>query len=253
MSQQDVLIVTVAVIGFTVVLLVGLYLLKGFRGAGAGNPMVPSYSDMVIHFQTLRELVNEQKTLAREFNLSFERKVSTVRDVIRAFSEERERLAAAQIELRQLIDEARSELASLKSGGVPVAVVAQAPALSEPAPEQEASEDLIDGWVGADFLAADEQPADEAAPEPLQPEPPQQRANSREAMDALLRMGEAARAGGTIHPFPDIDEPRDRLSTVRARAYKFYDSGMSVTQIAKELGMGKGEVRLMLNLREKAE
>lgn len=259
MSEQDVLILTVAVIGCAVVFLAGLLLVRGFRtGGNAAASGMPSFSDMVIHFQTLRDLVHEQKLLAHEFNVSFDKKVSAVRDVIRAFSDERERLASAQTELRQLIEEARSELANLRTGGASapvslsealVAAVSAAPV----SPEPDVVEDIIDGWVGADFVSADEQTPEEAAPEPVEPEPPQVRAQSHEAMDALLRMGEAARAGGTIHPFPDMDEPRDRLSSVRARAYKFYDSGMSVAQIAKELGMGKGEVRLMLNLREKAE
>ena len=45
----------------------------------------------------------------------------------------------------------------------------------------------------------------------------------------------------------------DRVTANRALIYEYSDAGMSVSDIARELGMGKGEVRLILGLRKEEE
>ena len=37
---------------------------------------------------------------------------------------------------------------------------------------------------------------------------------------------------------------------VQSRVYEYNDAGMSVAQISKAIGIGKGEVRLILSLRK---
>ena len=40
------------------------------------------------------------------------------------------------------------------------------------------------------------------------------------------------------------------MPALHARVYDYNDASMSVAQIAQELGIGKGEVRLILSLRK---
>jgi hypothetical protein len=236
------------------------------RKAQLAQPPV-NVPELAMLLQTIRGLVQEQKALAADFNRSVDKRVTLMREVIQAFSDERERLAAAQAELSQLQNQVR-----MATRMATVSVVADEPdvgdfipaAPRESAPETDETNDLIDAWVGVDFANVEEEPEEES--EPFVAESDEERVQSHEALGALLgsgvssppargeqEEGSSGAPAGIIHPFPDADESRERLTFVRTRAYRFYDAGMTVSQIAQELGIGKGEVRLMLNLRERAE
>jgi hypothetical protein len=43
------------------------------------------------------------------------------------------------------------------------------------------------------------------------------------------------------------------LTPIQKRVYEYSDAGMRVPEIARELGVGKGEVRLILSLRHDRE
>src|SRR5690606_34052701 len=65
---------------------------------------------------------------------------------------------------------------------------------------------------------------------------------------------EAPRPGITPAPAPaghagEANGQR-KLTPLQRRVHEYADAGMSVPQIARELGIGKGEVRLILSLRE---
>jgi len=47
---------------------------------------------------------------------------------------------------------------------------------------------------------------------------------------------------------PGKTNGRSRSGTLRARVLEYSDAGMSVPEIARELGLGKGEVRLILSI-----
>jgi hypothetical protein len=58
---------------------------------------------------------------------------------------------------------------------------------------------------------------------------------------------------GDLPGRPDPGNGKTHFPPVHARVYDYSDAGMSVAQIASELGMGKGEVRLILSLRKEYE
>ena len=241
-----------------------------------------NFSELAILFQTMRGLIDDQKTLAKEFNKSVDRKVAVVREVVRLIVEEHDRLSKVHQELSQKLDETRAELARLKnpetetksevvadilerqenegesvSTDTPIVpVLEQIPALHAlmTAKDAGSADDLIDSWVGVDLAEeeAGHKPVTTVVVTPSSAELEQ----NHDAMQALLYMGEKPPNDVTPSaplPFPGPDTVKDRLNGVRARAFKFHDAGMSISEIAQELGIGKGEVRLMLNLREKAE
>jgi hypothetical protein len=218
----------------------------GLRGQNSPNWASSNWGETAIMFQTLQGIVQEQKQLARDFNRSLDRKIAIVRNVVKQIVEEHERLTQSQRQLEARLAEAQAAIAGAPLPKNTTAAAAQEPAKTPilqvlPDPRGDAdsdgSDDLIDTWVGLEFRDVEIPEMTETPPEI----PP-----NREAVRAVLNMGEA----------PDLtweNKGRESITAIRARAYKFHDAGMSVAQIAKELGVGKGEVRLMLNLREKAE
>jgi len=121
--------------------------------------------------------------------------------------------------------------------------------------ELPASDDILDTWVGLDFGGDEPDPLGFDVPE-APPEEPADAQAARDAFRALLNMAEEKRAahhdasagsapgngrsgGNGKSPFP-----------LHTQVYEYSDAGMSVSQIAQELGIGKGEVRLILSLRK---
>ncbi len=83
-------------------------------------------------------------------------------------------------------------------------------------------------------------------PEPSDPEA------ARQAFRALLNMGQDGGAGIASRT-ETLDQPSASDAgegPLRSRVYEYSDAGMSIAEIASELGIGKGEVRLILSLRE---
>ena len=119
-------------------------------------------------------------------------------------------------------------------------------------PEQaEASE----CWVGLGFAGQSPESAysgnsvqgqGQKVPEPSDPEA------ARQAFRALLNMGQES--GAEIASRTEtLDQPSASEAgegPLRSRVYEYSDAGMSIAEIASELGIGKGEVRLILSLRE---
>jgi len=112
--------------------------------------------------------------------------------------------------------------------------------------------DPLESWTGLDFGSSDyddDDEYDEPEPdnEPSEPEDPEA---ARDAFRMLLNMDSP-----TMDPNPPIqvdDETSDAVSItpVQQRIYEYSDAGMRVPEIARELGVGKGEVRLILSLRK---
>ena len=93
------------------------------------------------------------------------------------------------------------------------------------------------------------EPFDE--PAPGAPENPE---TAREAFRALLNMDETQSAPKPVHPAAPPSTSggngRNALTPIQARVYEYHDAGMTISQIASELGVGKGEVRLILSIRK---
>lgn len=124
-------------------------------------------------------------------------------------------------------------------------------------PEADAS--LLDNWVGLD-LSEEEQPEtrfpvpDETPQEPESPE------LAREAFRALLDLEDRKPAPAPApSPAPAMEPAgknaegangRAKLTPLQQRVYEYSDAGMSIAEIANEIGIGKGEVRLILSIRK---
>jgi hypothetical protein len=131
----------------------------------------------------------------------------------------------------------------------PLEVVARP---ERPGPEQS----LLDNWVGLDLNEEEPEetrfPIPEAAPE--EPESPEL---AREAFRTLLDLQErapapespAASASAAVNASEGANG-RAKLTPLQQRVYEYNDAGMSIAEIANEIGIGKGEVRLILSIRK---
>lgn len=255
-------------------------------------------ADIMILFQTMRDVISQQKSLARDFNQELDRKMSLVKEVLAKSLEKNEKLYERQQELQSQIEELKAQLESAQrqSGYLrqapdtapkqalpssPAPVPAR-PAPAPPAPvvevtnivptvppkarlataeeERLAKTGLTDApfsvWFGLDFDAA-------AAPAPVEeeeeilpaPRTPEDAEAARNAFRALLNMpaGQNPPPGATpaaaapqAHPRPGNGTPAP--VPLQQRVLEYSEAGMGVAEIARELGIGKGEVRLMLSL-----
>jgi hypothetical protein len=247
------------------------------RRSAPGNPSL-NLMEMMILFQTMREVVHDQKALAREFNQSVDKKVTLIRELVRKVLQEHKKITQAQRDLAARLEITKQDFVVIQEQVAalrPDAVVHEAPQSPKPAPiregapglepqsvhavapleEDDSADDLIDNWVGLDFVGEETEAHPFEVPETVS-ESVQDPERAREAFRALLNMdAESSRpietAAASPGPPPDIGDGRDRPHALRQRVYEYHDAGMGVAQIAHELGIGKGEVRLMLGLREK--
>jgi predicted DNA-binding protein YlxM (UPF0122 family) len=229
------------------------------------QPAAPlsNLTEIAILFQTMRGVIHEQKTLAREFNESVDKKVQLIRQVVKRVLEEHEKLTQVHHELARRLESVKADVDRIQGRvanareevlGVSAPILADSKPLHAVAPpvETDSGHDLIDNWVGLDFVA------DETEPESMEDldlpvQSPQSHEASRQAMRALLNIpgnGGGRPVGDSA--LPDGGNGRNRGS-LRTRVFDYYDAGMSVAQIAQELGVGKGEIRLMLSLRDKGK
>ena len=326
--------------------------------AGTTHHTETDLANMMILFQTMRDVLTEQKDLARQFNASLDDKVTMVRKLVDSARDERETIRDAQNGIASIVKQTKEDIATLQQKVAslrvdlenppaptpvesddypPAETVDQTPeAVVEEKPEEQAAppqpkaptaqagpvipiveetdpppapetDALSAAWAGADFREdfpevppeqtedvttpiaaqsatpeisgpAETTPVTEdapgARPEPTNAEPvampmphafalpkeepvsPDESAASRNAFRQLLSLEPAARpvhAGPmdqlTGHPTPG-NGGHGNLTPVQRRVYEYSDAGMRVPEIARELGVGKGEVRLILSLRK---
>lgn len=121
--------------------------------------------------------------------------------------------------------------------------------------EPEIAGDVLDAWTGLDFAGDEPEPLGFDVPE-TEPEVPHDADAARSAFRALLNLApEEAVEKNSIVPMPRPKTPNTAgngrpVPPLHARVYEYNDAGMNVAQIAQELGIGKGEVRLILSLRK---
>lgn len=264
-------------------------------------------ADMAILFQTMRDIIAQQKHLAREFNEELERKMDLVKQILARGMEKNERLYEKQQALAKQLEETHSELQSLQrqvaflrenlSGQdapplappIPLAITPKEEATAErpaqPLPWQEAEAAAETG------LATPEQAQPESAgefdtdtilsewlrpsgkrisiPRSLEesapaPEKPEDAEAARQAFRALLNMppqepppakSEPRRiSANTAAPEADQgDNGGNAMALLHKRVREYSEAGMTVPEIARELGIGKGEIRLILSLGRSAK
>ncbi len=128
---------------------------------------------------------------------------------------------------------------------------------ASPGAEEEEREPESEYWVGLDFGGDTPNPQDFDVPG----EPPGEPADAEAARDAFRALLNMSQREGNAFGQADsdgsaADEGRSAghggagSNAIKARVCEYNDAGMPVAQIASELGIGKGEVRLILSLRD---
>ena len=237
----------------------------------------------------MRDVIMQQKNLARDFNQELDRKMSLVKEVLAKSLEKNEKLYERQQELQKQLEEVKTELESVQrqTGYLRTSPPAPAPAPREqpapsPAPkptplqdavplrvvptgtphaapsQRRAEEERLAGtgltdapysvWFGLDFDSAPEPAAETEEEEPAArataSEDPEA---ARSAFRALLNLPvPPASPPGSVAP----QQQNGASNTVplQLRVLEYSQAGMGISEIARELGIGKGEVRLMLSL-----
>lgn len=272
MGLDSLILAIVLVIAAMVLAAVGLLLM--YRAGRAASPPPPANdpTNMMILMQTMRDVLREQKDLAQQLHESVDRRVRDMRRLLEEVQEGHQHLAANQKQLSDALEQLRDRADEV---GLSVAPAVQPPQETEPAiapPAQPTPPDIIDTWTGLDFgdlapspdavareatktLPPGQPTAPNAAFSMPAPEGPEDAEAARDAFRKLLNLDLSG---------PPLSEPLPPLASnsgktgsnghravtpLQKRVYEYSDAGMSVQQIARELGIGKGEIRLMLSLR----
>jgi len=280
-------------LAFLVFLLFGLavfYLIRDARLTGSAPRHSQSdLTNMMILFQTMRDILAQQKDLAREFNISIDKKVRHVRELVESSGKQQHELDRTRRELAALATRTRRDIAALerriaqideRTGGTgsrdfeppseeeiekAEALISEPPLEILPAGDTDHEEDLIDRWSPSDSNGLDTDAASGYAPDnEFDGEEDSdideiEADETRDAFRDLLNLHPGDDAG---HLSPSSSEVLAHgeegnggqyLTPIQKRVYEYSDAGMRVPEIARELGVGKGEVRLILSLRQDRE
>ncbi len=247
-------------------------------------------ADMTILFQTMRDIIKQQKELARDFNHKLDTKMSMVKQVLAQGIDRNKELYEKQQALTQQLEESQQQLQSLQRQIIhlrEVGEVAPRP-VREPVPETRVQPPQPVQTAPPPRPVAPPRPTPPV--EFVRPEPghlpaafadwadfdlePEALAPilEEEAVHAPEAPGDAQAARNAFRALLDLDphpayRPLDasaekplpsaaggnggaaqKLTPLQRRVLEYHEAGMGVTEIAQELGVGKGEVRLMLNL-----
>ncbi len=226
-------------------------------------------TNTTIMFQTMRDILEQQKDVARQLNVSLDKKVTYIRSIVETAVADLHEMRETARQLATELTATKAEFAALQTQLGRPDTTSKAPdtaqgdsahaqaveeqheldALTRPALE-EPPDSGLDYWVGLDSgeVPEEEEPEPVATP----PETPENAEAARDAFRALLNLDSSgsdakSRKSGSEH---DGGNGRSSGAPLKKRIYEYSDGGMSVSEIARELGLGKGEVRLILNLRK---
>jgi len=233
------------------------------------------FAKMLILFQTMRDLLEQQKQLARELNEAIDAKVTFVKDRVEAAQIDLANMRTDVEELSRAIDVHRSADTRREFGETPTTPTSKDsvesmipnPSSDAPPPEDRLRllalpdrdakvADRLDSWVGLDLGTHADTVAPESLPEP-DLEKPADPESAREAFKSLLSQEPLPRIGRGEAEADRQDERSAKPNgegritpAIKGRVFEYSAAGMTISQIAKELGIGKGEVRLILSLRD---
>ncbi|MFA6244504.1 MAG: hypothetical protein WC655_26410 [Candidatus Hydrogenedentales bacterium] len=231
-------------------------------------------ANMMILLQTMRDLLEQQKGMARQFNTHLEKRAAELKRQLDSALLEFDRLQEVvhSLETRlEKLDSLSTMTGAPKSEDEPESItnVVTLPPSEHKRPhlheierptlrvlakpkEMPESDDRIENWVGLDFGGDVPDPLSFDVPD-VTPQKPVDAESAREAFRALLNMDTTNRDDeerGKDQPAVESGNGRTRLSPLQASVYEYNDAGMSLAEIAHELGIGKGEVKLILSLRK---
>ncbi len=267
----DILFSTSAVFFVCAALLVFYLFARARQGLFDSKPIEPNNEfdamQLTILFQSMRDTLRQQKQLAAEINETVERRVSYIRKTVDLALEELTRIDARQQELARAMDAMKDDAsvhitnehsvpaeaksmngnghASQSNGHSHTSDALHVLPGQRRAPF-DLSSDPEDSWVGLDFGRVDAD-SETVRNEPTPPTAPEDAEAARDAFRALLDMD--------ANPSPSAVVTNNSAPNpaVHGRVYEYADAGMTTPAIARELGIGKGEVRLILGLRKDRE
>jgi len=293
--------ITLASIGF-VLMVVDAIVRRNEVGRIPPRDSRSDFTNMLVLFQTMRDLLDQQKELAGKLSNTLDARVETIKGSVDAAQQDLVKIHKAVKALNRIVRDLDAQVALVgeKTAGAkeparveevtgtgnpgvsetsestaeiefePVGVDPSGPVeengesalqvLAEPEGPA-SSPDIIDNWVGLDFGGDEPDPLAFDVPE-LPPDKPEDPEAARDAFRALLDMGPGDDPGPAASVSASSGARPRRLGngkdqagppSMQMRVYEYSDAGMSSAEIAKELGIGKGEVRLILSLREDKE
>lgn len=228
-------------------------------------------ADVLALFQTMRDILSQQKNLAKEFNAEIDKKMTAVKQVLSQGIERNERLYETQQQLQQQLEDIRAEIESLQRQSGFMREGAGREIKHDPRPKQPrrdfepkapgeqlgsaaAFKELADSLSAPplDAVPFEQTPGDPWETESFRadvapPEAPRNPGAARAAFRALLDLGPDENEGPTTAPAQG-NGPSAAVTPIQKRVLEYHHAGMSVAEIARELGVGKGEIRLMLSL-----
>jgi hypothetical protein len=272
--MNDILIGYIAGLGLVMIIcfcFLLYYLLRNLRFGNSPSRQQSDLTNMMLLFQTMRDTLEQQKQLAQDFNASVDQKVGEIKKHIESAGTMSDSVKKAEQELETLLSQTREELDSLRrrmeylvdqnpdvemptileenepntkpeSGAVNGHISHSQngdmePLGSIPEPKSESENNLIDQWVGLDIGAQ----AEEDWGEEELSNQDEDADSGRDAFRSLLNMQS---------PDPEEDSESSTVPPIQQKVYEYADEGMRVPEISRALGIGKGEVRLILSLRQ---
>ena len=243
-------------------------------------------ANMMMLLQTMRDLVEQQKQLARQLNESLDNKVAFIKETVDSALTDLDTLRGSVQHVAEHIQQAKKDIAQIhdqsrhvklamykqslagdkdspettKTTGTTKAETTQKPPPSLPQePPQlqvlakpnrpKSTKNSLDNWVGLDFGGDEPDPQAFEVPEEA-PQTPADADTARQAFRTLLDLEEEDDKRAQERLDSKSEGNGKQLGPLQARVYEYRDAGMTIAQIAKELGIGKGEARLILSLRK---
>lgn len=260
------------------------YLIRDARlGTAAPSHSQSDLTNMMILFQTMRDILAQQKDLAREFNISLDKKVRHVRELVDASGKQQQEIEYLRRELAALTTRSKRDIAALerrlaevdgRTGGTDSrefdapskeeieeaeALASEPPLEILPTGDTDHGDDLIDRWSRSEtngLGSTEDSDVDEDIEFQVDDEPLDEE-ESREAFRDLLNLQPAddrlSPSSSEVLASGEEGNGGQYLTPIQKRVYEYSDAGMRVPEIARELGVGKGEVRLILSLRQDRE
>lgn len=239
---------TIALMAAALVVMVYLYLREKNGASSAHYDARQDLANTMILLQTMRDVLDEQKELARAVNESLDKKIAYIRKAVDEIAAERQRLRDAQAPLGDAGADGDALAAPPETAPTNAAPLHVFP---DPEIEADPDDDFIDGWAGMD-LGPGAAPLSGSGYEPVSEE---EARHARDAVRSLLDFcgGGAQREEALVRMPASGNGASAMPPALHSRVYEYHDAGMTVPQIAQELGIGKGEIRLMLSLRKDRE
>ncbi|HRK36430.1 MAG TPA: hypothetical protein PLJ47_17675 [Candidatus Hydrogenedentes bacterium] len=274
-TLEDILYALSILASFSAMVLLAYLLWRTRMSTGMGAR--DDIASMMFLLQTMRDLLEQQKSLARDFNKAMDSRVEQIQQSVETARAEANAARDSIAQVTAEIERVRANVGGIHQANAPrqpsnVTTFTPVPLTPSEVPreherpvlrvlalprEPEPTGDIIDAWVGLDFAGDEPDPLGFDVPE-VEPEVPHDGDAARNAFRALLDMAperpdKIQGLASTADPerVPHVGNGNGRpVPPVHARVYDYNDAGMTIPQIAQELGIGKGEVRLILSLRK---